>query len=292
MKKKISIIASFKNEEKNIIEFINRIKNSFKKFRKIDYKLIFIDDCSDDNSNKLIKNAATKNKKIKLITLKKNYGHDPSVQTGFDFVGNNNYATIIDCDLQEDPELIAKNFNKIKNNETIHFVRKRREDPLFQRFYSRLAYLFLHFISGGKIIMNTNHFKLIPPNVVKKVKKVNESHPYWNYLLTKFSSKNKIILYVKKKRTYGLSKFNIFTLNPWLAFFSGVHYFNDKFVKLISSLLLINICLFIIVYSLYFNILILVILILLICFLVLNLFISAYMTHYKKINKRIRCKYK
>ena len=44
MKKKIDIIASFRNEEKNILEFTKRIKNSFKKFKNIDYKLIFIDD--------------------------------------------------------------------------------------------------------------------------------------------------------------------------------------------------------------------------------------------------------
>ena len=71
MKKKISIIASFRNEEENINEFISRIHNSFKKSSRIDYELIFIDDSSNDLSNTLIKKARTKNKKIKLITLKK-----------------------------------------------------------------------------------------------------------------------------------------------------------------------------------------------------------------------------
>ena len=128
MKKKIDIIASFRNEEKNILEFTKRIKNSFKKFKNIDYKLIFIDDFSNDLSNYLIKKLIKKNRKIKLISFKKNYGGSPSIQTGFDFVGNKCYATVIDCDLQDPPELIAKNFSKIENNETIHFVRKRRDD--------------------------------------------------------------------------------------------------------------------------------------------------------------------
>ena len=78
MKKKISIIATFYNEEKCIVEFINRINNSFKKFRSIDYELIFIDDCSTDSSVSLITNLARKNKKIKLKKLKKRYGHSPS----------------------------------------------------------------------------------------------------------------------------------------------------------------------------------------------------------------------
>jgi len=110
MKKKISIIASFRNEEENINEFISRINNSFKKSNHIDYELIFIDDFSNDLSNSLIKKTCIKNKKIKLITLKKNYGPNPSIQTGFDFVNHKNYASVIDCDLQERPELIAQNF--------------------------------------------------------------------------------------------------------------------------------------------------------------------------------------
>ena len=139
MKKKISIIVSFYNEEENINEFITRIINSFKKLNRIDYELIFIDDSSNDLSNAIIKKASIKNKKIKLITLKKNYGSNPSIQTGFDFVNSKNYVSVIDCDLQEAPELIAQNFSKIKDKQTIHVVRKKREDPFVQRLYTYVA---------------------------------------------------------------------------------------------------------------------------------------------------------
>ena len=292
MKKKISIIASFRNEETNINSFIRRIKNSFKKFRNIDYKLIFIDDFSNDSSNNLIKKAIKKNKKIQLITFKKNYGHNPSVQTGFNFVRNRDYAVVIDCDLQEDPELIAQNFHSIKKNQTIHFVRKKREDPFFQRFYSKIAYLFLHFISSGKIIMNTNHFKIIPPFVVKKINKNKERDPYWNYLFTKYSRDNKIVYYIKRKRHFGISKYSIFTLNPWIAFYGGIHYFKKRFRFLILSLLLINIMILLLVLYNFTSFFLILFSSFSILILIANLFISFFMAHYKKKNKRIYCKYK
>jgi dolichol-phosphate mannosyltransferase len=292
MRKKISIIASFYNEEENINEFINRIKKSFKKFNNIDYELIFIDDFSNDSSNSLIKRASIKNKKIKLIKLRKNYGSDPSIQTGFDFVNKNNYATVIDCDLQDRPELIANNFSKIKNNETIHFVRKKREDPIFQKIYTKIAYLFLHFISEGKIIMHTNHFKIIPPNVVKKIKKNTEIHPYWNYLFTKFSSQNKISYYARKRRTYGSSKFNIFTLNPWIAFFSGIHCFRKRFMNMILCFLVINILILILSFYKFYNFFLIWFLILSSFFLIINLAICNYVMYFKRKNKRIFCKYR
>jgi len=291
-KKTINIIATFRNEEQCINEFINRIDKSFKKIKKIDYKLIFVDDFSNDSSNKLIKKSKIKNKKIKLITLQKRYGHSPSLQTAFDFINNKDYAAVIDCDLQDRPELIAQNFSKIKNNETVHFVRKKREDPLFQKFYTSIAYLVLNYISQGKIFMETGYFKIIPPSVVKNVKKNKESHPYWNYLFTKYSIKNKIIYYVKKKRIYGSSKFSIFTLNPWISFFSGIHFFKERFIKIILSLLSINIIILFTVFYNFYNSLLIIFLISLSIPLILSLFIISFVTYYKKRNKRIYCKYK
>jgi len=292
MKKKVSIIASFRNEEKNINEFIDRINNSFKKRKHIDYELIFIDDFSNDLSNTLIKKACTKNKRIKLITLKKNYGSDPSIQTGFDFVNKKNYAAVIDCDLQEQPELIARNLSKIEKDQTIHFVRKKREDNFFQRFYSKIAYLILHFISKGKIIMNTNHFKIIPPHVAKKIKKNKEIHPYWNYLFTKYSSKNKVVYYVKRKRIYGRSKFGILSLNPWLTFFSGVHYFRRRFINTILILLIINFLILLLIFYNFYHAVLILFINLFILFLIANLIICSFVMYYKKKNKRIFCKYK
>ena len=296
MKKKISIIATFRNEEECINEFISRINNSFKKSNRIDYKLIFVDDFSDDLSNALIKKACIKNKKIKLITLKKRYGHNASIQTGFDFVSKKNYAAVIDCDLQDQPELIAKNFSKIKAEQTIHFVRKKREDPFFQRFYAKIAYLVLHFISRGKIIKDSNYFKIITPNVVKKIKKNTEIDPYWHYLFTKHSAQNKIVYYVRKKRIYGSPKFNIFTLQGtlqgWLTFFTAIYYFKKRFVNIILTLLIINILILLLVFYNFYNVILILFLSLFICFLITNLFISSFIAYYKKKNKRIYCKYK
>ena len=292
MKKKISIIATFYNEEKCIKEFINRIINSFKKFKNSNYEIIFIDDCSSDNSSSIIKKIIKKNKKIKLKILKKRYGHSPSLQTGFDFVSKKNYVAVIDCDLQDDPELIAENLQDIIKNETIHFVREKREDPIFQKFYTSIAYKVLNFISQGKIFKETGYFKILSPYTVSKVKKNKEIDPYWNYLFTKYSTKNKIIYYTKKKRIHGSSKFTIFTLNPWLSFFSGIYCFKKRFTNIIFSLLIINLFFIIIFYYKFYNIGLMVISFLTFFILTLSLVILKILSNYKKNNKRIYCKTK
>ena len=51
--KLISIIFSFKNEEKNLDELIKRIQTTFSKINSYKYELIFVNDCSDDKSEKM-----------------------------------------------------------------------------------------------------------------------------------------------------------------------------------------------------------------------------------------------
>ena len=292
MKKKISIIATFRNEEKSINKFISRINKSFRKSNNIDYKLIFIDDFSNDSSNSIIKKACIKNKKIKLITLKKRYGHNASVQTGFDHISDKNYAVVIDCDLQDRPELIAQNLLRIKKNQTIHFVRTKRDDPAFQKFYTKIAYLVLQFVSNGKIISNSNYFKIITPNVVKEIKKNTEIDPYWHYLFTKHSLINKIVYYIRRKRIHGTSKFNLFSLNPWLTFFSAINYFKKSFITITFALLMLNILILFLTFHNYPSVILIFLISLFICLLVANLFIVSSMALYKKKNKRIYCRYK
>ena len=285
MGNKISIISGYKNEEKNLKIFIDKIDASMKKY-KIKYELILIDDYSADNSVKIIKQKIKKNKNIKLLLMKKNYGRWNTYQTGIDYVNKNNFITFIDCDLQDPPEVLAKELSKgFKKNTTIHFVRKERDDPLFQKFYTSIAYFFLKIISFGKIVTNSNMFKIIPPFVLKKLKKNKETHPYFPHLISKYSKHETKIMYVRKKRKYGKSNYNLFTLPPWLTFYGALYYFT------FNSLIFFNLSLFISYYLMFltssdsylfffFN-----------TIQIINIILIITNFIYKKINSRIFCKY-
>ena len=67
---KVSIISAVYNREKYLIRFINSIQKQ--KFN--DIEIIFIDDCSSDNSIKIIENFQKFDKRILVIKNKKNKG--------------------------------------------------------------------------------------------------------------------------------------------------------------------------------------------------------------------------
>ena len=68
----ISVVFSFKNEEENILELVERTIKVLDKIN-IDYEIIFVDDCSTDNSKKIIKELLLKNEKIKYILMNRTF---------------------------------------------------------------------------------------------------------------------------------------------------------------------------------------------------------------------------
>ena len=283
----ISIIASFRNEEESLNRFIHKITRSFKKKNIKKYEIIFVDDYSSDNSFKILKKNLKKNTKIKIIKMTSRYGHSNSIQAAFENISKDNFSVIIDCDLQDSPELIAKHFNPKEKKTTIHFVRTERRDGLFQKIYSNFAYKILYLISFGKIFSNAGYFKINPPFVTKKIKEDNEYYPYWNYLITKYSLKNKKVFYSRLKRAKGESKFSFFSLNPWLTFFGGAYYFKFNYLIFLSLVLfLLNIIKkseYFLKFEFIFNLSFILVL--------TNIFMFCVYLVFKN-KKKIKCKYK
>ena len=79
--KHISIVFSFRNEEKNLPELINRISNTINKLDNWDYELIFVNDDSDDNSEKILIEYQ-KDYPIKIVNMSRKFGVGACVLAG------------------------------------------------------------------------------------------------------------------------------------------------------------------------------------------------------------------
>lgn len=111
----LSIVIPILNEEKNISILVKKLnivlkKNNFKK-----KEIIFVDDNSQDNTSKIIKELQTKDKNLKLIVRKAKYPDlSKSCSLGFRKAKYKNIL-VMDGDLQHPPEYIkflAKKFSK------------------------------------------------------------------------------------------------------------------------------------------------------------------------------------
>ena len=106
--KKISIVIPCYNEEKNVVPISEAIEQELNlKLSKYDYEIIFIDNCSTDNTQELLRGICGKNKKIKAIFNAKNFGQFNSPYYGL--LQSTGDCTILVCaDFQDPIEMIPK----------------------------------------------------------------------------------------------------------------------------------------------------------------------------------------
>ncbi len=96
---KLSIIIPCFNEEKTIKILVEKVL----KFNDLEKELIIIDDCSNDNSKKLIEELVSQNEEVKAIYLNKNNGKGLALKKGIE-EAEGDIILIQDADLEYDPK--------------------------------------------------------------------------------------------------------------------------------------------------------------------------------------------
>ena len=145
--KKISFVFSFKNEENNLEELIKRVDASVKKLKNYNYELIFVNDASDDNSEKILENLQ-KTYPITIINMSRTFGVGPCVMAGFRHT-DGDCIVYMDSDLQDPPELLEKLIKKYEAGaEIVHTVRtKRLGESKFKIVIKKFAYKIINYLS-------------------------------------------------------------------------------------------------------------------------------------------------
>ena len=246
--KLISIIFSFKNEEKNLNELIKRIKANFSKINNWKYELIFINDCSEDSSEEILIDLQ-KNNPITIINMTRTFGVGPCVLAGFR-EAKGDAIVYMDADLQDPPEIIPKLIKEYeKGSEIVHTVRtKRYGESLFKMGVTKIAYKIINYLSEIPLPTEAGDFKLISRTALKKILLQNEFRPYIRGLSVWVGYKQSFIKYERDPRADGESKFPLFSKGPIAEFISGITSYSLKplylgivlgFFSLIFSIILI-----------------------------------------------------
>ena len=145
-----SIVIPCYNEEKSLKELYERLSRTFSDMQG-SYELIFVDDGSTDNTLYVLKELFNRDKKIKILHMRKNFGKSQALSQGFENCRGNIIITL-DSDLQDMPEEIPKLLEHLKNGfDMVSGWKKKRNDTLGRRLASRVFNFFASSVTGIKI---------------------------------------------------------------------------------------------------------------------------------------------
>ncbi len=246
--KLLSIVFSFRNEEGNLKELIERVHASMDKIINWNYEAIFVNDDSSDNSENILVELQKKYP-IRIINMSRNFGIDPCVLAGFrDAKGD--AIVYLHSDLQDPPEVISDLIGKHEEGfEIVHTVRtKRKGEGKFRMFLTSVAYRVINRLSDINLPIEAGDYKLISRKALINILNQKEFRPYVRGLSVWVGFKQTFCYYEREARGSGKSKMPLMSDGPVVDFINGVTSYSLKplyigiffgFLSMVTSLLLI-----------------------------------------------------
>ena len=230
----ISAIIPSYNEQDNVGLMYERMTKTLSKISP-DYEIIYINDCSKDQTLLRIKELAEKDTHVKYLSVSRNFGHQIAVSAGLDYCSGK-AVVIIDGDLQDPPELIEQMYEKYKEGYKVVYARRtsREGETWFKKATAKIFYRLLASMTSIDIPVDVGDFRLIDQVIVKHLRNMPEKSKYIRGQISWIGYKQTFVNYHRDARIYGKTNY---PLRKMLRFaLDGITAFSDKPLKIASGL--------------------------------------------------------
>lgn len=164
--KSISVVVPAYNESKIINRSAAAIVKAITKIQANNlvnnYEIIFVDDGSKDNTWNLIRKMHLQNSRIIGVRLSRNFGIHTAITAGLE-KSNGEYTVILECDLQDPPDLIEKMLRQLikTKSDVISGKRISRSESVKRQLLFKAFHFIFHNISNIKVPQNVGTFSII-----------------------------------------------------------------------------------------------------------------------------------
>ncbi len=210
--KKISIITPCFNEEENIEELCQRIRETMAGIEDIDYEHILIDNASTDGTVTTLRTIIEQDKRVRVIVNTRNFGHIRSPYYGL-LQAKGEAVISMASDLQDPPELISDFIAKWREGYKVVLGIKAKSEETWIFFALRsLYYKVLHSLTDVELIEHFTGFGLYDQEVIEILRKMDDPYPYFRGLIADIGFPFAKIEFVQPLRRRGITKNNFYTL--------------------------------------------------------------------------------
>src|SRR5688572_11930863 len=205
----LSLFLPVLDEEENLRPMHAKIQEALESLGKT-AEVIYVDDGSTDSSLKILREIAAGDARVRVISLRRNYGQTAAMSAGID-AAKGNILIPMDADLQNDPADIARLLNKLDEGyDVVSGWRKDRQDKLISRkIPSQIANRIISWIGGVPLHDYGCSLKAYRREVIQDVKLYGEMHRFIPIYASWAGARVAEIPVDHHARTMGKSKYGI-----------------------------------------------------------------------------------
>ncbi|MEO5373283.1 MAG: glycosyltransferase family 2 protein [Alphaproteobacteria bacterium] len=230
----LSVCVSFRNEETVLDALIERLTEVLTG-AGINYEILFANDASTDRSLEILTRHAAADPRVKVITLSRRFGVEPSMFAAMAYARGDAMVTI-DADLQDPPELLPQMVDKwLGGADVVYTVRDQRlGEPWLKLFLTGIAYRIIDRLAVIHIPLDAGDFRLLSRRVVDILLTLSEPNTYLRGLVAWVGFRREPIHYVRQARHSGETHFKLVNKGPIATLFYGITGFSAVPVYLVT----------------------------------------------------------
>jgi dolichol-phosphate mannosyltransferase len=200
----------------------------------LDYELLFVNDGSRDGTADLLNELAQRDAHVKAVHLTRNFGHQAAITAGLT-VARGDAVAIMDCDLQDPPEVLPQFLAKWREGfQVVYAVRKKRKEWFGKRLAYWSFYRLLAAISDLKIPLDSGDFCVMDRSAVDLLNGLPERQRFVRGLRTWVGLRQTGVEYERDARAAGQPQYTLAKLIK-LAM-DGLVSFSSVPLKLVTRL--------------------------------------------------------
>ena len=208
--KKISLFTPCFNEKDNILPLYEKVTEIMKTIPQYEYEYIIIDNCSKDGTDRILREIAAKDKRVKVIFNLKNFGPSRSGSYGF-FQTTGDCSICFAADFQDPPEMIPEFIRRWEEGNKVVWGKKTSSDEKTSMFRIRkLYYKTIKKLSDNEQYENVTGFGLYDKEVMDYLREYSGPTPNFRNMISEFGYEVAFVEYHQPLRRAGKSSYSFF----------------------------------------------------------------------------------
>ena len=206
----LSVVIPAYNEQDNVRKVYERLSGVLTRIG-LQWELIFSVDPCTDRTEELILELRRDDPRVKMLRFSRRFGQPMATMAGLE-ASSGDAVVVIDCDLQDPPELIPDLVERWREGNDVVYAQRRTRagETLPKRIVAAIGYRVIKRIADVDIPPNTGDFRLMSRRVVDNVVGLKESHGFLRGLVGLVGFRQASVLYDRDPRVAGTSKYNRF----------------------------------------------------------------------------------
>ncbi|MEN4013160.1 MAG: glycosyltransferase family 2 protein [Chloroflexota bacterium] len=206
---RIDLVIPVYNEEEAIRMFHQRLRAAVDPLEH-DFSILYVNDGSKDATAQRLAEIAADDRRVTVIELSRNFGHQAALTAGLDY-SRGELVITLDGDGEHPPELIAEMIRLAQNGYEVVLTQRveSQQAGWFKRWTSDTFYRWLNRLSNTQIQPGSGDFRLLHRRAADALCKMREYQRFLRGMVAWMGYRAVILPYTPAARLAGRSKYSL-----------------------------------------------------------------------------------